>query len=302
MAQFIWQYMGIPMSATVDGAISVKHGIRTLTANTQEITGFYVDAGGQNTQYAYEQLIVAHRSPGDPKTKALRAYASAHQPQFKAFIEAIAAAKPQADLRSLPRAEAFKQLGVADSQKAAIIGVPVFVVAVMLIISAPFGIHAFDNGQQRVAAEELGKKPLSSRNLVLSGELETRNYLEITHTKNGAKTSANYLFPVYPAGAGDDAFIPVVLKTNEISSTQMRTLANATEWKCTLRNVWWEGLDGDDRDYFHDTLKLNVTKDTLMCEYSEKMSTDMLAFAMINGITLLAMVGISLRLWFKRSK
>lgn len=303
MATYQWQYMGVPMSATLDGNLSVKHGRRTTSAPVQEITGFYLDLGAQTSQYAYQQLVIAHRAPGEPKAKALRAYASMNQPQFDAFVEALAAAKPQADLRRLPRAEAFKQLAVADVQKITLIALPLVVLAVMLIISAPFGVHAFDSGLERVSAAELATRTLKSRNLELSGELETRNYLEITHTKNGVKQSADYLFPIYAPGAGPDAAVPVVLKTKELSTGAMRDLARGSEWRCTLRNVLWEGLSGDDRDYFHDKLGLNVTRDTLLCEYSDtKFSTDKLAFWMINGVTLLVMVGISLVMWRKRAK
>ena len=172
----------------------------------------------------------------------------------------------------------------------------------MVIAFAPFGLHALDKGEERVSVEELGKKSLHSHNLVLSGELETRNYLEITHTKNGVKQSSDYLFPVYPPGAPDDAFVPVVLKTRELSSAQIRTLANAPEWRCTLRDIWWEGLSGDDRDYFHDQLKVNVTKDTLLCEHVNKNVSDGLMFGLIVGITSLLMAGVSFALWRRRAK
>lgn len=302
MASYQWQYMGMPISATFDGNLSVKHGLRTMTAPVHDITGFYVDLGAQNSQYAYQQLIVAYRAPGETKTKAVRAYASMHQPQFTALVDALAAAKPNVDLRKLPRAEAFKQLGVADVQKVTLIALPVVVLAVMLIAFAPFGLHGLDKGEERVSVEELGKKSLSSRNLVLSGELETRNYLEVTHTKNGVKQSSEYFFPVYAPGAPDDAFVPVVLKTRELSSAQLRTLANATEWRCTLRNIWWEGLSSGDRDYFHDQLKVNVTGDTLLCEHVNKNVSDGLMFGLIVGITFLLMAGVSFALWLKRSK
>jgi hypothetical protein len=199
----------------------------------------------------------------------LRTFANVGDSQFKALVDDLAALRPAGDLRGKPRREALKEMGARDTQLIAMVVVPVAVMVILFGAMSPFIIHGFDKGSQKVSAAELGQTKLTTGNLVLSGELDIERYLEVTTTKNGVKQSASYQFPVFPAGAPDDAPIPVVLKTRELGDNRIVELAEQGEWKCTLRNVLWEGLDGDDREYMHDKLQLNVTKDTLLCELTD---------------------------------
>lgn len=268
---FAFSYLSFNVTARVGDTLEVKMGLRTQTVPLEALRFLYVAPHGD-----YQELIVAYDKPNGSRG-ILRAYSNTGDTQFKALVDDLAALKPNADLRAQPRREALKTMGAKDTQLIAMITVPIAITVMMFGAVAPLLIHGLDEGSQKVSAGELGKVKLGSRNLVLSGELDTGRYLEITHTKNGSKTSAEYLIPVYPAGAPNDAFVPVVLETRELGSSSIEQLAQQGEWKCTLRDLLWEGVSSDNRDFMHDELHLNVTKDTKLCELDDGSNLPVLA-------------------------
>ncbi len=294
---FSYAYMMLQVTARVGDSLEIKMGIRTQTVPLEALRYLFVTKHGQ-----YEELIIAYDKP-DGSRGIVRTYANAGSTQFKALADDLAALKPNADLRGRPRGEALKTMGARDTQLIAMVAVPIVVNLLLFAGMSPFIIHGLDEGSQTVGAGELRTTKLTTRNLVLTGELDVERYLEVTNTENGRKTSASYEFPVFPPGAPDDAPIPVVLKTRELSDSRVTELAQAGRWKCTLRNVLWEGLDSDDRDYMHDKLHLNVSKDTALCELSDE--DDPPLIAMIGGL-LCGGLGVSgiivLALWLQRRK
>ena len=294
---FSYSYMQFTITARVGDTLEIKMGLRTQTVPLESLKYLYVTTLGE-----YQELIVAYDKP-DGTRGILRSYANMGDSQFKALADDLAALKPNADLRGQPRREALKTMGARDTQKIAMVAVPLVVMSLITVGLLPMIVHAMDQGSQRVTAAEFGKTKLTSRNLVLSGELDDQRFLSITNTENGVKKSGSYEFPVFPAGAPDDAFIPVVLKTRELSDAAINELADRGEWKCTLRDVLWEGLDSEDRDYMRDKLQLNVTKDTQLCELEDGDDIPLWGImlmvvcmgAFVSGIIVLA-------LWMQRRK
>ncbi|MBK7859135.1 MAG: hypothetical protein IPJ65_11050 [Archangiaceae bacterium] len=278
------RYLNLNVTARLEDQLEVKMGLRTQRVPVEAVRFVYVAAQGN-----YQELVVAYDKP-DGKRGILRAYANAGDPQFKLLADDLAGLRAGADLRALPRADAFKQMGARDTQRVMMVVMPVVVMAVLCIAMAPFIIHAFDSGAQTVNAEELGKVKLTTSNLTLRGELDLERYLEVTRTKNGVKTSASFQIPVYPRGAPEGSYVPVVLKTNEMITFALDRLAAQGEWKCTLRNVLWEGVAGADRDFMRDTLHLNVDGQTLLCELDDGKNLSPLALI---GIVLVSGLFVS---------
>jgi hypothetical protein len=256
-------YMGFRVAVRIDDVLEAKMGLRMQRAPIEAIRFFYVA-----TQGNYQELVVAYDQP-DGRRGTLRIYGNGGDMQLKAVADALAALKPGIDLRGKPRREAFETMGVKDTQAVAMVVAPVFVMLLITVAMAPFIVHALDGGSEVVSAGELGKVKLSSRNLVLKGELDTERYLEVTNTKNGTKTSAEFQFPVFPSEAPDDAHVPVVLKTKEMSGTAVDALAERGEWKCTLRDVLWEGMASEDLAFMRDKLHLNASEATKLCELDD---------------------------------
>lgn len=294
---FSYSYMQFTITARVGDTLEIKMGLRTHSVPLESLKYLYVTTLGD-----YQELIIAYDKPNGTRG-ILRSYANMGDSQFKAFVDDLAALKPNADLRSQPRREALQTMGARDTQKIAMVVVPLVVMALVTFGLLPTIIHAMDHGSQKVTAAELATTKLASRNLVLSGELDDQRFLSITNTENGVKKSGAYEFPVFPAGAPDDAFIPIVLKTREMSDSAIDELTGRGEWKCTLRDVLWEGLESDDRDYMRDKLQLNVTKDTKLCELEDGNDIPLWGLvlmvvclgAFVSGIVVLA-------LWMQRRK
>lgn len=294
---FSYSYMTFTVTARVGDSLEIKQGLRTQTVPLEALRFLYVQMQGD-----HQELIVAYDKPNGSRG-ILRTYSNAGDTQFKALVDDLAALKPNADLRGKPRREALQTMGARDTQLIAMVAVPAVVMVVLFGALSPFIIHGFDKGSQRVSASELKQAKLTTSNLVLSGELDLDRYLEVTTTKNGVKQSSSYQFPVFPRGASDDAPIPVVLKTSELSDAALERLADQGEWKCTLRNVLWEGMDGDDRTYMRDTLHLDVTDDTMLCELADKDEPPI--WLMLGGLVcsgLFVSGIIVLALWMQRRK
>lgn len=294
---FSYSYMQFTITARVGDALEIKMGLRTQRVPLESLRYVYVSTLGE-----YQELIVAYDKPNGSRG-ILRSYANMGDSQFKALVDDLAGLKPNADLRMKPRREALQTMGARDTQKVAMVAVPLVVMAMITVGLLPMIVHAVDQGSQQVTAAELGKTRLTSRNLVLSGELDDQRFLSITNTENGVKKSGAFEFPVFPAGAPDDAFIPVVLKTRELPDSAIDELAARGAWKCTLRDVLWEGLDSDDRDYLRDQLQLNVTKDTKLCELED--GRDLPLWGIVLSVVCLgAFVSgiIVLALWMQRRK
>jgi hypothetical protein len=260
---YAYSYMQFAVTARLGDALELKMGFRTQTVPIESLRFVYVAANGD-----HQELIVAYDKP-DGRRGIARSYSNRGDSQFKALVDDLAALRPSGDLRQLPRREALKTMGARDSQLIAIAVVPIAIITIALIGTAPMILHGFDHGSQRVDVAELGKVKLTTGNLVVKGELDTERYLEITHTKNGSKTHSEYELPVYPSGAPDGTFVPLVLRTSELGEEALDLLAARGEWKCTLQNLLWEGLSSEDRDYLKDKLQHNVTRDTMLCELDD---------------------------------
>ena len=294
---FSYSYMMLQVTARVGDSLEIQMGLRKQTVPLESLRYVYVTPHGQ-----HDELIIAYDKP-DGSRGILRTYANAGTTQFKALVDDLAALKPNADLRTQPRREALKTMGARDTQLIAMVAVPVVVNVLLFAGMSPLIVHALDEGSQTVAVAELPTAKLTTRNLVLTGELDTERFLEVTTTKNGTKQSASFQFPVFAPGAPDDAPIFAVLKTREISDARIDELASAGRWECTLRDVLYEGMSGQDRDYMHDKLGLNVSKATRLCELDD--GKHLSPGAVIGGLACggLGVSGIIvLALWLQRRK
>lgn len=238
-------------------------GRRTQSVPIEKIRYFTVLPRGDQAE-----LVVAYDRP-DGRRAALRTHANAVDSQFKALADELARLFPHADLRARPAGEALKLMGVADSQKVVGAAIAAVMISGAALAGGPFLIHGLDQGSAPVGAGELKAAKLSSRNLVLNGELDVHRYLEVTSTKNGTKESASFRFAVFPAGAASDDPVAVVLSTREMGGDDIDALARQGEWRCRLRNVWWEGLDDDDVKFMRDELHLNLGSQTPLCELDD---------------------------------
>ena len=256
MAEFQWRFQRRSGSATLGGSLEVTQSTGKRTAVVQDITGFYVDGAK-----LLDELTIVHHAPLATKPKIIRVLADVDDPGFAALVNALAAARPSADLRSLPRKEALARLGVVDARKIAMLVVPLLLIGSTLVTSLPQLIYGVDHGEDRLAVSELGSRPLTSHNVVLTGEIDTGNYTWVTQTKGGVKTTKYSLFPLRAPGAPHDAPVPVVL----YSRGGRGALPTGTEWRCLMRDALWDGFTSQQRKWLVQD-QINVTDDTRLCD------------------------------------
>lgn len=288
MAEFQWRFQRRSGSATLGGSLEVTQSTGKRTAVVQEITGFYVDGA-----MLLDELLIAHHAPLSPKPQIIRVMANVGDPGFEALVDALAAAKPSADLRALPRKEALKQLGVTDARRIAMLVAPLLVMLTSLAVTLPSVLYALDGGEDRLPVSELGTRPLRSRHLVLTGELDTENYTWVTSTKNGVKTTRYSLFPLRAPGAPKDAPVPVMLY-NRGGPDQ---LPAGNEWRCTLRDAPGDGFSDQQRQWFRED-KINVTDATKLCDLTRTQASERASVLRVTSLTLAVALGLGAFLWF----
>lgn len=288
MAEFQWRFQRRTGSATLGGTLEVTQSIGKRSAAVQDITGFYVDGA-----MLLDELIISHHAPLETKPGVIRVMANTNEPGFEALVNALAAAKPSADLRSLPRREALKRLGVADARRVAMILVPALVLEAALLFALPSLLYGLDRGEDRVSAAELGTRPLTSRNVVLTGEIDTANSTWATKTTNGVKKTLYAFFPIRAPGAPKDAPVPVMLRVKG----GIDRLPPGNEWKCTIHDALWDGFSSEHRTWFAQD-KLNVTDDTKLCDLDRTQHVELEAFISVVLVALPASLLLGGLLWF----
>jgi hypothetical protein len=288
MAEFQWKFQRRSGTATLGGTLEVTQSTGKKSAIVQDITGFYVDGA-----MLLDELIISHHAPLETKTQVIRILASTNEPGFNALVDALAAAKPSADLRSLPRSEALKKLGVADARKVAMILVPSLVLEIALLVALPSLLYGLDHGEDRVSAAEIGTRELTSRNLVLTGEAGIDNYSFATKTTRGVKKTLYAFFPIRAPGAAKDAPVPVMLRV----SGGIDQLPAGGEWKCTVHDALWDGFSDEHSKWFRED-KINVTDDTKLCDLDRTPRVELESFISVVIVAVPASLLLGVLMWF----
>jgi len=283
---FSFSYLVVTVTATLDGtSLAVKQGLRTQKAPLDAVQFLYVKAH----QDRFRELIVAYEV-GPQKLKHLRVFSNTGEAGFTRLVEALVALKPAADLRAVPEDEAFKRMKAVNTEKAALVAVPLIVVAAMAGFVAPMLLHGLDKGRAEITAAALagGERP-ASRNLVLRGGLDFAHVIQEDTTSNGS-TSSRYLFPVVDEQWAADHPIAVVLETGLLTPREAQELAREGRYRCTLRDALWEGLTSERAGYFKREYGVEVSANVKLCEHAPNGSDDLVLAGVSLGATTVIMI------------
>lgn len=237
------------------------------------------------------------------KVKKIQLYSGYGEEGFEQLLTALQQRLPGKSLQHLPEKEALAQMKIANPRKVGAILAFAIITIVISIIFVPGMIHYFDMGFESATVQELLDGKTSTRNLKLSGTLLDAGIEETTTTtrKGSTTTTVKVLLPIVTEAWTEGQPALVVLEFDEMSGTEYSNVLNQSEFTGVVRNVWWEGLDQQQRDYFQTNYGLEVPEQALLFEVTGEQRNDAVMFYIWLGIV--AFMGILfLLVYIKQSK
>ncbi|MBN1525433.1 MAG: hypothetical protein JW904_13170 [Spirochaetales bacterium] len=283
--EFQFELMTIKVAVVVDGIYcTIKQGLSTKKIELNKITYLYSHHIREITN---ECIIVYETDAG--KSKLFRFSSNFGDPGFKKTVDAIAACKPGADIRSMPEKEAHKLMKAVNVGSITPLIVFIVVIALFSVFFLPAILHGLDSGRETVdIALCRDECKTASRNVVLSGGylyLEVYAYDETTNDNFIAYVPADW-------SPGDPVY--AVIKTPPMSESDLAGLANQEHLNLVLRNVLWEGLESDIKDYYTNELSMPLAGNVRLFEYGADTGFDLMMALVIIGLAMIILFAVML--------
>jgi len=297
--EFVFKYMTAKNVVTIDQySINCKIGpIIKKNALLSNVQHYYVFDDQQ-----YRNLMLTFTDESG-KVKKIQLYSGYGEEGFDQLLTALQQRLPGKSLQHLSEKEALAQMKIANPRKVGAILAFAIITIVISIIFVPGMIHYFDMGFESATVQELLDGKTSTRNLKLSGTLLDAGIEETTTTtrKGSTTTTVKVLLPIVTEAWAEGQPALVVLEFDEMSDTEYSNVLNQSEFTGVVRNVWWEGLDQQQRDYFQTNYGLEVPEQALLFEVTGEQRNDAVMFYIWLGIV--AFMGILfLLVYIKQSK
>lgn len=281
---FHFRYTVFTVAATLDAdRLIAKVGIRTIQVPIARLKQLYVR---DERRADHVELLLTHLDDKG-RLKRSRLFADKHEKGFDALIEALLARRPDADVRHLTTREAYRLSGSKEMEW---IALPVVMtlgwLAVALLLS-PLVRHGLDDGHATVPATAFEAAPqLDTRNVTVTGKLAPGSALR---AKTGGNEGAWWVPLVGPDWKPGEA-VYAVLKVRKRSAEALRALADAGEYRGTLRNIWWEGLSERRRLAFHGR-GVALSPNAVLIEHDASNRADLiLALFILGGMGLVVVI------------
>lgn len=281
--EYIFSYMTNKNSLTFDGVnVLVKQGpFRKTNFSFAGITNWYV-----YDEKTYRSLFIAYTNEAG-KAKKVQLVSQLGEPGFRDIVEALNNSIGAKGLNHLTQKEAFKIMKASNPKT---VGALAGIIIVFLLTTGfmyPGLRHYFDFGfadadvEQLIAGEDMG-----TRNLNLYG-VPLEETLEVTNSKNGSTTSVEYFVPIVGADWDYDQPIEVILKFDQSSEDEFYDIFEQIEFKGVVRDIGYEGMETDEKEFFGTEYGLEVSDDVILFEVTGEEHNDLVMFlvwAFINGL------------------
>ncbi|WP_135355031.1 hypothetical protein [Leptospira ryugenii] len=296
METFTYSYAVLEVKATLDEkTLKLKQGLRNYELNLHEILYFYF---GPMPSGQFDELVILTQSQNG-KQKTYRFNCTSSEVGMQNLVARLAEKKPSADLRNVPRSEAFQKLKTFDTSKVTLFAVPIVVSLVLSIFLAPMFVHGLDKGSKTIKANELTNPHLlGTRNLILQGSILSE-CLEEKTTRKG-RTTTKFFCPLVDESWESGSPIHILAQIDDIPEEEFNALFERTEFKGVLRNVLWEGPSSSTKDFFEKEYGASFTEEVYQFEVDGDASLDLIIALAILGIALLILLGITFFM-YKRS-
>jgi hypothetical protein len=289
--EYLFSYMTNKTSLTYDGMnLIIKQGpFRTTTIPMMSVLNWYL-----YEDKTYRSLFITYTHESG-KQKKVQLFAQLGEPGFAALIEGMNAALGQKGLNHLDKKEAFKIMKTADPKKVGALAAMIIVFALTTTVMLPGLLHFFDFGfDDEVFVEELIAGEYESRNMTLYG-YPLEETLEETYTK-GSTTTITYYIPIVGEDWEYGDQIDVIMKFSE--DDYYNADEESVAFTGVARNIWYEGLDSDEKEFFNTEYGFEVSEDVIMFEATgdeRNGGMEFFIWCLINGIFLVIFVVMLIR-------
>ncbi|HTF04589.1 MAG TPA: hypothetical protein VK826_11210, partial [Bacteroidia bacterium] len=282
--EYIFDYMGNKSSVTLDGYnVLCKLGpFRKRNFLFANIKYYYLQKAAN-----YQTLFIIYT---DDLGKDKRVQFPAHPGEqgLHDLVNELFAQIPTKTLNNLSEKEAFKTMKTANPKKWAAVIAFLVMFVVITVFFIPGLTHYFDHGLEDAEVQELiDGKDFGTRNLNLSGVTLDQTLEETTTTsKSGSTTTkVEYFIPIVPPDWDDRQSVQVIMEFGELSDEEYYAILESSEFVGTVRDVWYEGLDDDQIQFFRDEYGLTVNDDAILFEVTGTNRNDQMLFWIWIGAT-----------------
>lgn len=283
--EFVFSYMNSKNSFTFDGAnVLIKMGpFRKRTFPFNSIVNYYVFDNN-----AYRSLFITYNDE-QGKLKKVQMFSHLGEIGFRDLVDELNNNIGNKGLNHLPEKEAFKVMKAANPKKWGPIGAFGIIFVLVTCIFYPGLRHYMDFGFEDAEVQALIAGENDSRNLNLLG-IPLYETLEetTTTTKSGSTTtSVKVYIPIVDPEWDYDRPIQVIMQFDELNDEEYDAIFESSEFVGVVRNIWYEGLDEDQKQFFRDEYDLEVADDAILFEVTGDEHNDDLIFWVwvgINGI------------------
>lgn len=292
--------MAFRCEALIDGdVLSVKQGVRLHRVSISQLTHLYL----QPRDSVQTLWLVERRSHGRPGMH--RIVANAGDAGFLGLVESLVAKRPDIDLRGEDERQALRRMGVRDTP-----WWPMLLLLAPLLVGVsllPRLLHGLDFGEERVSITSLarGRVP-GSRNVVITGaRARLGESVEVTTSRtqgNRATSATRTLVPLVPPTWDRSQPVHALLEVSDISSSEEAALERATKFHGVVRDVLWEGLSDEDREYLTVEAGLKLSDDVRLVEYRANPRYDLAVFLGATGVSLLVVLAMGTGLWLRKRR
>jgi hypothetical protein len=289
--EFQFKFTMITVTVTIDDVyLTVKQGLRTWQVELSRLRNLYMLTHpnvGLECIVSYEGV--------DGKLKRIRFNSSFGEQRFSEAVEALIKRRPEIDIRTMPSKEAHKLMGAVNFTRWAPLFVFIIVTAVVIVLFLPGIIHGFDSGSATLEIDKCQAQcPVDSHNVILTkGYLNIDNYVEETTTssrRGSTTTTVRYFIPYVPVNWQDGDPVYAVVETPQITSAELDTLYEKDVLSCVLRNVLWEGLAGDTKQFFETDIKIKLAPEVRLFEYNADPRNELILAGIIIGASMIIML------------
>ncbi len=281
--EFIFSYMMNKNSVSFDGtSVIIKRGaFHKTTFPFHSINNWYV-----YEEKTYRSLFFTYTNEAG-KAKKIQLISQLGDIGFRDLVEELNMSIGAKGLNHLTQKEAFQVMKATNPKKMGALAAMIIILALTTTCMLPGLLHYFDFGfedadvEQLIAGEDLG-----TRNLNLWG-IPLEETLEETNSKNGSTTSVKYFIPIVGADWDYDQPVEVIMLLDNASEDEFYELYDEVEFKGVVRNIWYEGMDQDEIDFFGSEYGLDVSDDVITFEVTGEEHNDSMMFfvwCFINGL------------------
>lgn len=290
--EFTFAYMANKTSVTFDGYnLLCKMGpFRKKSFPFANIINYYVFENNN-----YRSLFITYTNDKG-KLSRVQLFSQLGEIGFRDLVEELNTSIGAKGLNHLPEKEAFKVMKAANPKKLGPVVAFGILFAIITAVMFPGLRHFFDFGfedaevQQLVAGEDLGTRNLNLMGIPLNETLEETT---TTTRKGSTSTSVKVFIPVVAPDWDYDQPVDVIMQFDELSADEYESVLESSEFVGVVRNIWYEGLDEDEKQFFRDEYDLSVNDNAILFEVTGEQHNDAMMFWIwvgLNGIFLIIFV------------